>query len=265
MRKLRNEHQQEMIFIQAKLAAKNEDNFQWKKEGNRRQFEVMQKIVEKALQSIALYQAANQTAGESTLKEVVTSAQERIKLLKIADSSPHGWGTVAEYEANPITQGEEDDKKLKKAEKAAQEKSALRLQERNAKQARFSNFNRGGYQGQSFRSPGYQFDNRSPSTYGYRAFGGFKSNNPFRQPTVTPEKPLPKRNVNNDLCYACGRRGHWANACPELKKGEQEDTKQCKYIYYYEALNIGSLILAFSIPNHTDYKKSGGNLKHFSL
>ena len=34
MRKLRNEHQQEMIFIQAKLAAKNEDNFQWKKEGN---------------------------------------------------------------------------------------------------------------------------------------------------------------------------------------------------------------------------------------
>ena len=115
----------------------------------------MMKIIEQGTQSLALYQASKQDSGEVPLKSLISTAQERIKLLKIADSSPHGWGTVSEYEANPITQGDEDDKKLKKAEKAAQEKSALRAQERSAKQARFSNYNRGGFQGNNFRAPGY--------------------------------------------------------------------------------------------------------------
>ena len=242
MRKLRSEHQQEMISIQAKLASKSQDNFQWKKDGNRKQFEVMQKIVEQAVQSRALYQTAGQSAGESQLSALIVTAQERIKLLKIADSSPHGWGTVAEYEANPITQGEEDDKKLKKAEKAAQEKSALRLQERQAKQARFSRPGQGNnYQNNNYRNQYGGQNNNSPN---YRAYGGFKNGNPYKPSTVTQDKNPPRRNVNNDICYACGSRGHWANACPDNKKTEPEEPKVFSFLFstgliYLDYLQIG--------------------------
>ena len=198
MRKLRSEHQQEMISIQSKLASKSQDNFQWKKDGNRKQFEVMQKIVEQGVQSRALYQTAGQSAGESQLSALIVAAQDRIKLLKIADSSPHGWGTVAEYEANPITQGEEDDKKLKKAEKAAQEKSALRLQERQAKQARFSRPGQGNnYQNHNYRNQYGGQNNNSPN---YRAYGGFKNGNPYKTSTVTQDKNPPRRNSQPRSC-----------------------------------------------------------------
>ena len=232
MRRLRTEHQQEMIQIQAKLAAKQEDNYQWQKDGNRKQFTVMQKIIESAVQSKAVYRAAGQQAGETQLMAVINTATERIKILKIADSSPHGWGTVSEYEANPITQDDEDNKKLKKAEKAAQEKALIRAQERKAKQTRFANYNsNNSYQGTN-RGPNRGYDNRDSTSPRYKAFGGFKSGNSFKSSTVVPDKPLPKRNVNNDICYACGNRGHWANSCPELKKDEPNTPKECKYIIY---------------------------------
>ena len=200
-------------------------------EGNRKQFDVMQKIIENTVQSLASYRAAGQTAGEPFLQKLTEAAKERIKLLKIADSSPHGWGTVSEYEANSITQGEEDDKKLKKAEKAAQEKAALRQQERQAKQARFSPYHQQTNFQPKFRPQRFQYDNQrgdAPSTY--RAYSGFRNSNPYRQSTVVPDKPPPKRNVNNDICYGCGSRGHWANACPE-KKPDQDPPKECKYFF----------------------------------
>jgi hypothetical protein len=39
----------------------------------------------------------------------------RQKIIKIADSSDRGWRVVQEYEANPLTDDSEDEKKLLKA------------------------------------------------------------------------------------------------------------------------------------------------------
>ncbi|CAC5418188.1 unnamed protein product [Mytilus coruscus] len=56
----------------------------------------------------------------------------RYKKIRIADSSPPGWGTVREYEANAVASGSEDEKKIRQAETRAigtnKEKSKYRQQ-----------------------------------------------------------------------------------------------------------------------------------------
>ena len=142
-------------------------------------------------------------------------------MLKIADSSPHGWSTVAEYETKPFTSDEADDTKLKKAEKSAADKQALKAQERKNKQARFSPYN----QNQQNFYRNNQNEYKQDEGNSYRAFGGFKNNNMYRTSTVGLRQPMPRININNDLCYNCGGRGHWANTCTE-KKAEPEQQQK---------------------------------------
>ena len=47
---------------------------------------------------------------------------ERQKLIKIADRSECGWGVVTEYQADELESCSEDEKKLEKAERAAERK-----------------------------------------------------------------------------------------------------------------------------------------------
>ena len=139
---------------------------------------------------------------------------ERTKMLRIADTSPNGWATVMEYEQNPIAESEADDQKLRQA---ASDKATARNAERKAKQSRFSPYNysnNGAYQN--------RYNNENNHDTGYKAYGSYKSQNTFRNTTVAPDKPLPKRNVNNDICFNCGARGHWAHSCPQRKQDAEK-------------------------------------------
>ena len=210
MKKHGQDQHEEMLRIKARMSAKANSDFPWKKEGNRKQAEVMIKVLEFAHQAKVEYATKAPQKGERQLDGLITVANDRLKILKIADTSPYGWGTVSEFEASPIMENEEEDKRLRKAEKSAQEKQALKAQERKEKQSRYSN-NPGG----QYRNNYNNDSNRGESSY--RSYGGFKNNNSFKQSTVVPDKPQPRRNTNNDICYNCGSRGHWANACPEKK------------------------------------------------
>ena len=143
--------------------------------------------------------------GERQLDELDSILKGRIKLLRIADSSQYGWATVQEYENNPVAHDEEDDRKLKRAEKSAQERLAQKNADRKSRQFRFSKYHN-------------NRDDREEPTSSYKAYGGFKSQHPYRSSTVVGEKLPPKRNINNDVCFSCGSRGHWANHCPERKQ-----------------------------------------------
>ena len=46
--------------------------------------------------------------GVEQLVALIETAMNRIRILKIAGTSPYGWSTVSEYEANPIATGDED-------------------------------------------------------------------------------------------------------------------------------------------------------------
>jgi hypothetical protein len=58
----------------------------------------------------------------SPLAEGMSLLNYRQKIIKIADSSDLGWRVVQEYEANPLADDSEDEKKLLKAESRAERK-----------------------------------------------------------------------------------------------------------------------------------------------
>ena len=56
------------------------------------------------------------------IREGISSIQDRQKLIRIADRSDFGWDVVNEYEADELAADSEDEKKISKAEKAAEQK-----------------------------------------------------------------------------------------------------------------------------------------------
>ena len=222
IRSEKKHHQEEILRLTAKLTTNTGSDIQWKKEGNKKQFELIQRLLDQVLQAKVMFTTGNTSKGLEKIETVVQMLNERTKLLRIADTSPHGWQTVVEYEANPIAADDEDDKKLKRAEKAAQEKIQLKAQERKAKQNRFQPYNTPsgssyGQQAPRQAESEHPEQNKAQGFSPYRALGGFKNSNPFRPSTVFPDKPPPQRNVNSDICYNCGGRGHWAHSCPDKK------------------------------------------------
>ena len=222
MKRQSKEQKEEVSKLKAKLVASDGVDYQWKKEGNKRQYEVMYKAISATVQAKNVYRDDGLAAGDEALDNLVATYRQRIKMLRIVDTSPHGWQTVQEYEVNPIANDEADDQKLRRAEKAAQEKLAARAQERRAKQSRFQKYNQG-YN--NYRQGQNQDNNKGENNTAYRSYGGFKNQNAYKSSTVVPEKSTPKRNINNDICFSCGSRGHWANHCPENKQAEEKSDK----------------------------------------
>ena len=206
LRMKRDEQSEDIRQLKARYSATPALDYQWKKDGNRRQYEVLQKLQVQARQIRSIFAPFHSAIGNKHLDELDSTLEDRIKLLRIADSSQYGWATVQEYENNPVAKDEEDDRKLKRAEKSAQERLAQKNADRKSRQSRFNNYNYGNR------------DEREETTTSYKAYRGFKSQHPYRNATVVGEKLPPKRNINNDVCFSCGSRGHWANHCPERKQ-----------------------------------------------
>ena len=57
-------------------------------------------------------------------KKLLTNRQ---KLILLADHSDHGYDVVKNYEADELAEGSEDEKKIQKAEKAAQKEAEKRV------------------------------------------------------------------------------------------------------------------------------------------
>ena len=66
--------------------------------------------------------SGNQDKGMSSIDSGFKLLNHRMRCLKITDSSPAGWETVKEYVSSPLSINDEDDKRLKSAEKIATER-----------------------------------------------------------------------------------------------------------------------------------------------
>ena len=64
--------------------------------------------------------------AKEALKKGRKFISDRQKLIKIADRSEHGWGVVQEYTADELAEDSGDEKRLEKAERAAELKAAKR-------------------------------------------------------------------------------------------------------------------------------------------
>ena len=57
------------------------------------------------------------------LQEGKVAIEARMKLINMADSSDHGWQTVAEYMTNELADNSDDEKRIERAEKLAEKKA----------------------------------------------------------------------------------------------------------------------------------------------
>ena len=100
------------------------DDFQWRFKGNRKQHQFNLSIQDKfqeAAEANTLLEA--RTAAEEGLSLVI----ERNKHIKIADRD--GWDTVSLYVTDPLAADDDDEKKIKRAQKEAE-----RIRERKRKE-----------------------------------------------------------------------------------------------------------------------------------
>ena len=86
-----------------------------------------------------------------------------------------------EYENNPIAENEEDDKKLRRAEQAAQAKIQLKATEKKTRQSRFSPYGQGNnYSSNNNNRYNEGNGDEKPEYSGYRAYGGYKNTPPLQ-------------------------------------------------------------------------------------
>ena len=62
--------------------------------------------------------------AKKNLEQGLALLSERQKLIKLVDRSEHGWGVVAEYTADELAEDSDDEKRIFKAEKAAERKAS---------------------------------------------------------------------------------------------------------------------------------------------
>lgn len=178
----------EIRSLKRKRDDKENDEFEWKKKGNKRQYE-FNKSVEEQLDSIA---TANTLLEARTYAEKGLSIlSERQKLIKIADK--HGWDTVNNYVSDPLAKDEADDKKLRKAVKEAEKSREKTKREKEAKSRR------------SARSRLFT-SNQSP----------FSSNRLGPLPSETSSRvvlPNDGKKYSQPRCFKCSKIGHMARDC----------------------------------------------------
>ena len=118
---------QEEAVQKAAKKAKREKAYSFKKKGHQEQNDFNERVwvcLEEARDEISkrpLEQSALDKAKRA-VDEGLRLISERQKLVKIADRSEYGWGVVAEYQADKLASGSDDERKFEKAERATEKK-----------------------------------------------------------------------------------------------------------------------------------------------
>ena len=119
---------QEEALEKASKRARREKSYVFKKRGHQAQSEYNERV------EACIEQPAEEVTRKPTDESDLSKAKEaldegrhlitnRQKLIKVADRSEYGWGVVAEYEADDLASGSEDEKRPEKEEKAAEKKA----------------------------------------------------------------------------------------------------------------------------------------------
>ena len=166
----------------------------------------------------------NVRQAREKIAEGIELLTERQKLIKIADSSPIGWKVVAEYEANPIADDSDDEKKIWKAQSRAEKK---------AKESR------------KFRGRG------RPHPYGR---GDYNS----RPTDAAPAGPAVRR---PGKCFDCGGKGHWARECTKKENEKEISTIYCNNSEFSKNSDFQNDTVSFS---QVDNSNTNLILDHFT-
>ena len=175
------------------------ETYVFKKKGNEQQFNFNRKVIKRSSAAVKALESGNIGKVKEELNEGISLLNNRQKIVKLADKSEFGWATVQEYVCDDLGDDEEDASKIKKAEKRAAAKLKT-LQEKKKKSST-------------------KFSFSAPSPNSTSRFGSASGSFP---PAGSYFRPQGRYSGNifrgADLCFRCGKRGHWASSCPSKDK-----------------------------------------------
>jgi hypothetical protein len=202
-----------------------------KSKGNQDQFSFNERIEEalgdtnKQLERLETALAGLPSSSEG-LPEAITqpvnkakaSIEEGTKLLlqsqkhiRLADRSEFGWRFVKEYESDQLADNEDDEKRIIKAEKAAEKKLAV------AKKKKLS---ASGLTSQGVGARAAITNSSSRSWYGQQGGPGGNFSGAVRAARFQAQSYVGQRGQGSfrpiGPCFRCGEMGHLQNVCPKL-------------------------------------------------
>ena len=216
----------------------------FKRKGNERQYrfnESLQEHLHTANVKLQEVSASSSTVS-SALQQAQLAIEEgtrllrlRQKAIRLADRSEFGWSFVAEYDADELADDSDDERKIEKAEKAAERKAAMARKKQ-------------GHSVQQSASYGREIPSNR-LLQGRRVLDVV----PTESPAVSPgRKVCPATGAGT--CFFCGEFGHFRRNCP--KGGASAAAKQYPFecdIYndcdLYDLLPVGHHIFEGQAPD----------------
>ena len=196
-RELAEEHKLE----NSKLLKKFKPAHDFRNKGNRVQWEFNTSVRDSIEEACTSVEAGKVEKAVETLKEGASAIAKRNKLILLADSSSYGWKMVGEYEENELAEDEDDEKKIRRAEAAAERKFKATTRARGGKRRAFLD---GGV-----RSGDLAVTGGSQQQFGRGSFRGQGRGSFGRGAQHSWGLSGP--------CFKCGEEGHWRNQCPRNK------------------------------------------------
>ena len=117
--------QEELVYLAVKWSRQERPYaFRWPR--NAAQYTFVEKVMEHVWEASWHIEKVEATKAEAALKELKEGEAllaSRMRLIKIADRSDHGWNTIAAYENNELALDSDDEKRLLRAEKEAEKRA----------------------------------------------------------------------------------------------------------------------------------------------
>ncbi len=204
---------QEDVPAKALKKAKYDKPYAFKRKGNEEQAKFNAHIDESLAEVDDELAAASASTtappaldrAKEALKKGRSIIAERQKLIRLADRSEYGWNVVDEYLADDLASGSDDEKRIEKAEKAAERKAGKRRKNKRPTEPTAS---RAG----GARAPARFIPQPQPVQGSSASMGAAQVHYhaPGRQAAVLPGP----RGVIGP-CFSCGGYGHLRASCPK--------------------------------------------------
>ncbi len=167
--------------------------------GNEEQFKFNCKVHELVDQGLKLINSGSSATAVPIIEKAKEELSKRNKLVKLADKSEAGWAAVDEYEQDELASNSDDDKKLRSAQARASAKKK-----------------KGKVMGKSRAKPYQRVQQASYSNYAsnsdrFAPHSNFRRFNASYQYNRSQNQQGPRA---DDLCFGCGKPGHWRRTCP---------------------------------------------------